>query len=922
MFRKLILASAVSLALVPASASALGLGAIRTHSALYEPFVGEIALRDVKPNELDNIKVGLAPDAEFKKVGASYSPALGELKFKPQISPQGRPIIRVTSEKPIREPYLDFLLEVRSAQGRLVKEYTVLLDLPSTVKRHRPRIAEAVAEPVYPTTAETQATPAPKEAPVRSVASPHSEAGFPLHYGPIPRGKGLWQAALAISPPGATLPQTAMAIYRSNQSAFIRGDINRLKVGAILEVPSSAELFALDPALAEREFSMALEGRRVTAHPLAKEAVAEHPSSDHLAIAQSPPAGAAGVVSQSVPAAGNNPNNPSASKLGSLKNALLLVRESSESNRQETEDLRGRIRDLEGQLADIRKLLKVRNQQLAELQGSQQEEPELKVAEETGVLPARVADKQPPEPNPIPEAEAKIRAGIDEAVKADSKTTHPLQAAAIDASKTMHTRGAASEPKKPEASPEPAGSPHNPMEPPDAATKPQTTTTTKASNDAETLPTGPKLAQVSPPAVTAKATAPIRKPADLQQAVAHRESEIAQFWESMPMPAMAVAIGVPLLLLPIGWWMVHRRRLVEEAIETNQFNTVAIPHPASSAPHDVSEPSYERDNDDAATTAGSSFGDFSGLDRESGETDVASEADVYIAYGRYREAEYLLEEELSRAPQRLDLKFKLAEAYFGAKNLAGLTKVKDEIAQAGGERLHEEQWQRLAAMVRDLQGDEPEQAPSQPVGALDPTQGTAKEPEDLLRPAATPQIDQPSAAPDSPTTQTATDYSLDLSLDSERPAGADQAPARDIHASGSGLDLELDELSAFDLDLDAVDRENRVAMQRGGDFAPRRSEEGPLDLPSGEWPELSGGAAPESPGGSIEAKESTATELASSQWQTDSTLWDEVSTKLDLARAYVDMADAEAARAILEEVAAEGNEAQRAEAKEILARLA
>ncbi|MEJ2387161.1 MAG: FimV/HubP family polar landmark protein, partial [Chromatiaceae bacterium] len=97
---------------------------------------------------------------------------------------------------------------------------------------------------------------------------------------------------------------------------------------------------------------------------------------------------------------------------------------------------------------------------------------------------------------------------------------------------------------------------------------------------------------------------------------------------------------------------------------------------------------------------------------------------------------------------------------------------------------------------------------------------------------------------------------------------------------------------------------------------------GPLDLPSGEWPEVSGGAEPESPGGSIEAKESTATELASSQWQTDSTLWDEVSTKLDLARAYVDMADAEAARAILEEVAAEGNEAQRAEAKEILARLA
>jgi FimV-like protein len=134
--------------------------------------------------------------------------------------------------------------------------------------------------------------------------------------------------------------------------------------------------------------------------------------------------------------------------------------------------------------------------------------------------------------------------------------------------------------------------------------------------------------------------------------------------------------------------------------------------------------------------------------------------------------------------------------------------------------------------------------------------------------------------------------------------------------------LDLDDLSTFDLDLDAVDRENRLAMQRGGDLAPQRSEEAPLDLPSGEWPGVSAADEPELLGGSTEAKESTATELASSHWQTDSTLWDEVSTKIDLARAYVDMADAEAARAILEEVTEEGNEAQRAEAKEILARLA
>ena len=273
----------------------------------------------------------------------------------------------------------------------------------------------------------------------------------------------------------------------------------------------------------------------------------------------------------------------------------------------------------------------------------------------------------------------------------------------------------------------------------------------------------------------------------------------------------------------------------------------------------------------------------------------------------------------------MDLKFKLAEAYFGAKNLAGLTKVRDEIAQAGGERLYEDQWQRVASMVRDLQGDEPgqasEQVPGEPRDALDRTQETGKGPEGVLRPVAEAQMDKPSSAPDNRTAQSAPDY-LNLSFDSERPAGADQAGARDSRAPGSGLDLDLDDLSAFDLDLDAVDRENRLAMQRGGDLAPSRSEESPLELPYGEWPEVSAGDEPESLGGSTKVKESTATELASSQWQTDSTLWDEVSTKIDLARAYVDMADAEAARAILEEVAEEGNEAQRSEAKEILARLA
>jgi pilus assembly protein FimV len=137
MFRKLILASAVSLALAPAGAGAMGLGGIRTQSALYEPFEGEIDLLGVKLDQLDTLKVGLAPDAEFAKVGAALPHLLSRLRFKAQVSPEGRPVIRVTSLAPIREPYLDFLVQVNSSEGRLVKEYTVLLDPPTTVKRRR-----------------------------------------------------------------------------------------------------------------------------------------------------------------------------------------------------------------------------------------------------------------------------------------------------------------------------------------------------------------------------------------------------------------------------------------------------------------------------------------------------------------------------------------------------------------------------------------------------------------------------------------------------------------------------------------------------------------------------------------------------------------------------------------------------------------
>jgi pilus assembly protein FimV len=132
--------SALALALLPALAGALGLGGIRGDSALNEPFLARIELNGVAPEELDGVKVILASEAEFTKAGSPRSDFLTGLIFVPEVSPEGKVQVRVTSTKPIREPYLDFLVEVTWPKGRLVKGYTVLLDPPTTLHRPPPKV--------------------------------------------------------------------------------------------------------------------------------------------------------------------------------------------------------------------------------------------------------------------------------------------------------------------------------------------------------------------------------------------------------------------------------------------------------------------------------------------------------------------------------------------------------------------------------------------------------------------------------------------------------------------------------------------------------------------------------------------------------------------------------------------------------------
>jgi pilus assembly protein FimV len=379
------------------------------------------------------------------------------------------------------------------------------------------------------------------------------------------------------------------------------------------------------------------------------------------------------------------------------------------------------------------------------------------------------------------------------------------------------------------------------------------------------------------------------------------------------------------------------------------------------------------DSDDlpAVDSPSSAFAAIGRTDPETDEADVISEADIYIAYGRYREAEDLLRDEMARAPDRVELKLKLAEAYFGAKNHQALRDLMDEMRAEDQGRIGPDQWQRLAEMVAAGESKPradagprptPRAGAAAPAPDLDPG-GSVEEYfsldiSDAGRPSAdlslnTPLEDTKRPVPVAPAWRSPAapprgDRSSSPILEDDPPLLADddaftRSLALDAHSDGLGLDipstpvlgrefsggvsdleLTIDDLrAASDVDLESFVDSTRTLSTLADDLTLERAD--PIDtlLRATQPPATTTEAAPRSAASALPSlelgkEESASSDLLSSQWQMDSGLWDETATKLDLARAYLEMADKDAARGILEEVVAEGNEAQRREAKELL----
>ena len=265
MLRKLALSLAVSAALGASQVNALGLGEIQVNSALNEPLDAEIKLtqvRDLSPLQIQPRMASL--DEYATSTDGRQSRYLRDIQFQVLVSPEGTGRIRLKSTEPVQEPFLNFMVEVNWPSGRLVREYTLLLDPPvfdpSPVTQ---RLASARTQPAVAPQAVAPRAAAPMRTP-RTLAGNDNQ----LYVGV---NDTLWEIAKRTKPQGVSEHQMMLALLRKNPQAFPSGNINNLKAGTLMDIPSAAEAQQLShrEAVAEvaRQTQMWREGRRTPAAP-------------------------------------------------------------------------------------------------------------------------------------------------------------------------------------------------------------------------------------------------------------------------------------------------------------------------------------------------------------------------------------------------------------------------------------------------------------------------------------------------------------------------------------------------------------------------------------------------------------------------------------------------------------------------------
>ncbi|KPG75443.1 FimV/HubP family polar landmark protein [Pseudomonas libanensis] len=403
--RKLVLAIAAASALTSGMAQALQLGEMTLKSKLNQPLSVEIELRDVGGLTASEITPSLASAQAFVDAGVDRQAFLDDLTFTPVINPEGRSVVRVTSSKPLPDSYVRFLMQVQWPNGRLMRDYSVLLD-PAKFDQPAP----------------TASAPA-STAPAVSQPAQHTTTSRDT----------LWEIA-AKNRNGASIQQTMLAIQALNPDAFVDGNINRLKTGRVLRLPDATQSTALaqPQAIAEVSAQNAAwrQGRRTPQGQVAGKAQLDATKRTQAGNAPSSTSAQDNLSLVSAESAKKGVKGKAADSRA-LSDKLAMTQEELDTTRRDNEELKSRAADLQSQLDKLQKLIQLKNDQLARLQAEKGEPA-------TAAMPAQLAGEPEaapatpaapvaaPAPEPAPEPVKPAAAPASTEGKFNDLLTNPI----------------------------------------------------------------------------------------------------------------------------------------------------------------------------------------------------------------------------------------------------------------------------------------------------------------------------------------------------------------------------------------------------------------------------------------------------------------------------------------------------------------
>ena len=653
---------AVCLAIMPFSGFAAGLGKLNVSSGLGEPLKAEIELLSVSPEELSTLVAAIASEEAYATQGITRLGIHNSIKVEVAKAGDGSPILKLRSNQPISDPYLDMLIQVDWASGRLQREYTVLLDPPgykqapenaapimvtppSTAQSNNAMNSSVMDEkqgatrklkksrrnPNSVTPTNSSKSPTPQMSPENSTDNVQSNSDKTLT---TKRGDTLSSIAKQMQMKGVNLDQMLVGLYENNKEAFTSGNMNRLKVSQIIKVPSKESLTSIDAKQATQSvkahssnwsaYRNTLAGA-VAASPAIETTEQKQTSSGKVKTAddKATPAkvGPQDVVKLSAGEKGIGKAGNDASKIAEAK--IIALQEETTARDKSLKVAQDRTAALETQIEDMKKLLALKSQSMATVQ---------KNSEAAAKLPEVK----------VPDASVEVKpADLASAPESQKPDTVPPEAA-----KSTDAAGLTSD-KTPTA-----------------------------------VVVPPVVKKITPPQPE-----PVAEPSFLQGLINIVDLTVLG------------SVGV-VALLGAGWMFLRNKRRkdldsFERGILTSgglRANTVFGNTTGNASNSDTSFLT------DFAQSADGSMIDTN-------DVDPIAEAEVYMAYGRDAQAEEILKDAISKEPKRYELHVKLLEMYATRKDASAFEAIAGELYTTLG--VNDPVWAKVAEIGHNMEPENP-----------------------------------------------------------------------------------------------------------------------------------------------------------------------------------------------------------------------